>query len=160
MTETETTTTAIDTSKDYSLKETATLVNRSDQWLRKQMAKRMDTLIGKGAFKNDDGHWRVPGTIVALYAEDRETKDANAALRATGQLPKNVQAYVPEGVRAPRYVRAAIRKDTYSLTPEQIATFTDVCNKIEMDQMEYWQERQTKRAEANGNAVADDAVAE
>ena len=129
--------------ESYSLREAVAETGMSSAWLRKQMRKKLDTLVGRTAFKNADGHWRIPASTV----QSEKHRMTAVSLRAKAVASGAVQAqYVPDSVKAPKVIKAALAENAFGLSKVQLDAVNKALDAVQADATKAWKERQERRA--------------
>jgi len=143
---------------EYTLRETAEALERSDIWIRRQFSKGIGAL-GASAFKNEDGNWRIGVEAVSAEKERLAKKDDLRVARAKGDAPKQTQVYTPDRVKAPTIVTGMLKEakgialaEKHDVGPEVIAQFASILKDLEQMELAAWNARQEKRAAADAEA--------
>lgn len=133
---------------DPKLRAVVKTLGLSEVWVRRQLRKGLDTLIGQYGYKDDEGHWRVPQAVVDETKKELEGKWARMEARARGELKDASHQYVPDRVKAPAAVTKILTAKSYGLNAADKAKFLDVLSKIETAETKAWKARAAERANA------------
>lgn len=143
---------------EYTLRETAEALGRSDIWIRRQFSKSIGAL-GAAAFKNDDNNWRIGVAAVEAEKTRLAAKDALRVARAKGEVPKQAQVYTPDRVKAPAIVKTMLKEakgvalaEKYAVGPKEIAQFASILNELAKVELAAWETRQAQRAAEEAEA--------
>lgn len=140
---------AIDTKKrpesDPKLRKVVEILGLSEVWVRRQLRKGLDTLLGQHGYKDGEGHWRVPAAVVAEVKRQLEVKWERYDARARGELKDASHQYVPDRVKAPQVIQTILEQNTYGLNADEKATVVKLLDAIEAAETKAWRERASQR---------------
>ena len=132
------------TQNSMSLRQVCATLDLSSVWVRRQLSKQIGRL-GESAFKDDEGHWRVPNDVVESERERLELKRQKYDQRKRGELPKYYNVYTPDRVKSPLIVMKMLNESEYQVDDKLKTQMIEILTKMNQSENDKWTERKKKK---------------
>lgn len=133
--------------ESMSLRDAVRELDLSEVWVRRQLRKKIGVL-GNSAFKNDEGRWRIPVSVITSECKRLKAKRERTRLRVLGLLPKQSFVYIPDKIKAPKIMKEVLTKRAkeFKLSTPQLAKFTKICDLLISQETAKHKKRQEEKA--------------